>query len=626
MDKTAAIKEIKSKLPLSSIVKSTVELRGHSPNFLGLCPFHQEKTPSFHVRDQVGRFKCFGCGASGDIFEFLMRLRGISFLEALNELIEKAGIRMASASAGHIKKNTPQRANDLWQAQYAAQEYFTSQIAEPQMGLKARQYLIKDRGLLDKMIHQAGIGFSPSSKELFFAHLKKRGVSEKTALDAGLVKQTRFSLEPTFINRITFPIRNFDGRIVAFGARTLPHQDDDAPKYVNTHSYSLYEKRKSFYGLYESKSAILKGITPLLVEGYFDAMAAWALGMPALALCGTALSADHTAILRRLSSRLIICFDADEAGRTALYKSLLELYKNNISPSVVILDKKDPGAYLADNKLAEFKDIVSSPLDALCYLIDQAAILAHGNVLERVRQMDALLPIFASIKRPLVRRQYVLHMANSLYEDPALLWREIEQKIKKDNKSKSGFENSPPYLAITPNERLLLEIVISMPILIVDMKEALSSVTADMAEIIKYIAEILNAHPLSQSISKIAEQVNAINEARWPAIKEVLQHPIGLNQDEAKQSLADLKAMLVKQRLRESLKAKRLELQDFEKRGDFSSVLSSLKEKSELLLSNKSKAKRNVSERIHPQPAIEHKKINDLKDESTFFDSGEDWY
>jgi len=576
--------QIKSQIVLSSVIKKAVQLKGNGPKFLGLCPFHEEKTPSFNVNDKLGRFKCFGCGASGDVFEFIMRLRGLSFREAVEDASRSAGLNF-SVSGG--LKAKPRSANDdvvreLLRAQKVAHEYFMAQI---KLGLKnpGREYLSL-RNINMAMVEQAALGFGGLSGSEFFAHLKQHDISQSLATQAGLLKYQGTALIPMFLGRLVFPIRRFDGKVVAFGGRSFLEQDQEAPKYVNTHAYMLYEKRTNFYGLFESKAAILKGQVPVLVEGYFDAMALWAIGVPALALCGTALSPQHSGILKRLVSRLIICFDKDAAGFRALRASLALLWGKNISTSVITLEKKDPGEYLCD--LPALKARLFEQQDALCFVIDQARSVALGDITHRINEIDQLVPIFMNIARPLVRRQYVAYLAKQLHEDPSLLWAEISGRLKNRKESqKELLEVHPARVVFNSTEKLLAQIIACHPELSGELSESLLMFISD--ELKDFFA---NRCPTD---SPIAHAIRAERE----------QAP-EISLEEAQALLKALDQKLVRIATQKKLKQKRQELQAAEKANDFSLVLKSLKEQTQLLAQNK---------RVKPMPVLTPEPVTQVK-------------
>lgn len=608
MDNSHVIKAIKDRLSLSAIVGEVVRLRGKSPNFLGLCPFHQEKTPSFHVRDHAARFKCFGCGASGDHFEFLMRARGIGFSEALLELADRASISLLTS---RVEKKPPVDL-DVLGAQRVAHDFFKEALLSAE-GARARTYLVEERGLNEKMIKEAGLGFGGLSRETFFSRLKKHGVTEGLAIKAGLVKEGASLFSP-FSSRIIFPIKNARGDVVAFAGRSF--LGTDGPKYINTHSYQHYEKRKNFYGLFESKAAIVKGATPFLVEGYFDAMALWAIGVPALALCGTAMSPIHVAQLERLSNRLVIAFDRDNAGINAVKSTLIELFQANITAQIVIVDEKDPGTFLAKKTLARLKEQIANPTDALCFVIDHAAAAASG-IDQRIRQIDSLLAIFARIKRPLVRRQYVAYLASRLHEDPTLLWNEIDKRLKNVVVKKDPIQVAPATLE--PNERLLWEIIFADPTLIAEMTPIWPFISEAMRAMLEESARLI-----SFDDEKFKQLITTMNQNLWPAISAVKDRGIKLTVEEAGVSLVALKDQLERSVLRKKLSEKRRELARLEKSGDFSSLLIGLKEKSAMLSAGK-KPRPQQNPAPTPEPRALPKEIKELENHDDIF-VPEDWY
>lgn len=601
MDKAALTQEIKKRLSLSSVVKSAVNLRGSGPSFIGLCPFHEEKTPSFHVRDQLGRFKCFGCGAAGDVIEFVMRLRGLQFNEAVLELSEAAGLE--------TKKNLPlpKKAQDVLKAQAVAQEYFLKQLKENPVALK----YLSERGLSVQMINQAALGFG-GDKESFIPFLIKRGIGEQCAIKAGLLKPGRVL---QFAGRITFPIRNYTGQIIAFGGRIMPGAE--GAKYVNTHNYEHYEKRKNFYGLFEAKAAILKGQAPILVEGYFDAMAFWSIGIPALALCGTALSADHIALIKRLSSRLALCFDADKAGVLALRNSLMELYQKDLNPSLVLLNQKDPGAYLESGELSALKEKLENQSDALCFLIDKASEEARGDISERIKQMDWLMPVLSLIKRPLVRRQYVAYLAKNLHEDPSLLWWEISKKMPK-NKPLTKKET----VSLSAKDRFLLRIMLADKGQWEKIKDL---VAEDLLEIYELIQNLMP--------EQLRSQVAILYPELWPAILEVLDDPMDFSPEEVESYIEGMRKKASRASLKAALKKKGQELEQLEKTKNFSEALIILKEKSAML--SKSKPKKVIEAPKIPEVPKKVSPITQVSPvlppknqaiEEPYFDPNEDWF
>lgn len=599
--------EVKKRVLLSSVVKKTAELKGSGVRFLAICPFHDEKTPSFQVRDDLGRYKCFGCGASGDIFAFIMQLRGLSFKEAVEELAHEANIPI-KPNIYKEKIASGEKPVDILRANEVAHQYFLRQLRLKNAGLKARNYLLEDRKLTITMVEQASLGFGGDNNEEFISYLETNGINSELAIQTGLLKKSASSLVSCFQNRIIFPIRTLSGQVIGFGGRIFK-KEDSRPKYVNSHGNEIYEKKKSFYGLYESRHAINKGHAPCLVEGYFDAMAMWAAGTPALALCGTALSKDHVQVLKGLSSKVLIAFDHDSAGLKALLASLSLLFMRGLESRALIMTKKDPGEYLKDEELSELIAIIKNSYDALCYAIDASSCGLHDDIRERVAKIDSLIPIFENIQRPLLRRQYVSYLAHKLHEDPSILWMEIENKRKRGRQDKKTelIKEMPKVSTLSHYERILAPILQDYP----EFLERAQGLIGLISQ------PFLDAFAKDGSPSTLE---GAINEA--------CSNGLSISSKEGSAIIDGLYEKLEKAKRRAALKITRLNLQQAEKDKNFSSILKSLKEQSEVLASEKGKRKERIVEhnkKEQPLTSNENYKTT-APDHDMIFDDEEGWY
>lgn len=606
-------KQIKSRILLSSVVKEVVELRGRSPNFLGLCPFHKEKTPSFYVRDNLGRYKCFGCGEGGDVFQFLMRLKGLSFNEIKEQLAFKAGLKSPKKDI-FISNNV----NNILYVQSVAHKYFIKALKEDK-GKIALNYLQAKRGLSEAMITEAQLGFGGSTFGLINA-LKAKNISDELAITAGVLKFNDKLLENNFKNRIIFPIRDIAGKVLAFAGRILPNFN--APKYINSHSSELFSKRSNFYGLFESYRSINQGRIPVLVEGYFDAMAFWAIGVPALALCGTSLSKEHIDILSRLSSKLYLCFDNDQAGLLALKNALLELVAKNITSKVIHLSCKDPGDYLKEGKLEDLKSLLSSSVDSISFLINKGAIIGLSNIAERMRFIDELIPIFVSIKRPLLRRQYIQYLAKYMHEDSQILWNEVEKKIcaKKYPKKLLAAEKNKTCLI---EHKFLLEILLAAP----NLGDEIISILPDSENVIKSIFNILVTKVLTEGI-KNKQDIEYILLKEKPddalIIKSLFMDLIALTNQEAQKALVDFKIRAKNMALKTYIGKKRIEIAQYDQKKDYKSGIATLMEQHNIISKANDDKKKIISKALVDKEKNDSKR-DQLYDNSMIFDSSEDW-
>ncbi len=488
--------QVKERLPISRVIGRTVKLRKSGAGLVGLCPFHEEKSPSFHVRDGVGRFKCFGCDAGGDVFEFLMRLRSITFGEAVRELALECGLTSGSVVAP--KEHTIHQVNRI------AQKYFKESLFS-KAGEVALKYLLTDRGLSEKMIKQAALGFAPEDMQGLIASFKKAGVSRHQAIAAGILAvRPTGELVSIFKNRVIFPILDQGGQVIAFGGRQIV--DGQSPKYINTKTNEVYEKSESFYGLFESKNALLAGKSLVLVEGYFDALAFWAIGLPAMAICGTAINKKHVQMIKRFTKKIDVAFDNDFAGLKALKQSLSEFLDEDIFLGHIHLELHDPGEYLAKGKLGALKEAVAKKNDAFVAAIDLGARRAVGDVRQRITELYGILPIFQSISRPLVRRQYAAYLSKAFCEDPTVLWTEIEKK----RKTPKLLKKLPPVVSISRHEELLLSLVLNYPNLLANLPAELHK---QLSEPTKALCSLISGDGFS--LPDLTDMANALG-AGWP--------------------------------------------------------------------------------------------------------------
>lgn len=308
------IEEIKSRLDIVDIVGKYVQLKQAGKNFSGLCPFHSEKTPSLIVSPELQRYKCFGCGTSGDIFNFVQNIEHIDFPETLEKLAKEAGVKLVKP-----KENT--RYSRLEDINKKAAIFFYKSLHKPQ-NIKALEYL-KKRGITDESIKNFGIGFSSDSKGLLDFIQKETKYSKEELLRSGLFVEKGGKIRSKFFRRIMFPIRSSSGKVIAFTGRVLP-DNDFGPKYMNSPETEIYHKKENLYGQYESRQEIRKQDLAIVCEGTTDVISAHQIGIKNIvAPLGTALTKEQLQKLSRLTKNILFLFDNDSAGQQALERGFL---------------------------------------------------------------------------------------------------------------------------------------------------------------------------------------------------------------------------------------------------------------------------------------------------------------
>ena len=353
------IERVRSSVSIVDVVQQYVTLRRTGRNWVGLCPFHAEKSGSFNVREETGRYKCFGCQAGGDIFTFVQEIEHVDFVSAVEKLAGRAGMTLRYTSGGEGKDR--QRRKQLVAALESAVEWYHQQLLTAPEARPARDYL-RQRGLAGDVARQFRLGWAPDEWDALSGHLRKEGFADDVLRDTGLAFTNRANrLQDAFRARVLFPIFTDGGEAVAFGGRILPGSTDPA-KYKNSPETKVYQKSKTLYGLNWAKSDVVKVDQVIVCEGYTDVIGFHRAGVPrAVATCGTAFTEEHVRVLKRFASKVVLAFDADAAGQGAAEKFYEWERKYKVEVSVARFpDGKDPG------------DLASSDPAALAAAIDDA--------------------------------------------------------------------------------------------------------------------------------------------------------------------------------------------------------------------------------------------------------------
>ena len=343
------IEAVRTRVRLVELVGEVVQLKQRGSSQIGLCPFHSEQTPSFHVRDQDNRYHCFGCGVSGDSITFTMERQGLSFPEAVEYLAQRAGIPVQLEGGAPREKKGPEK-GEFYRINLAAQRYFAACLEKADKLVS--EYLLK-RGVAVESQAAFGIGWAPPQRDGLFQFLRGQRFTEELQLAAGLVRRSsRGDLYDTFRARIMFPIWIDPRRIAGFGGRILPEfleaeAQKSAPKYLNSQETGAYHKSSIFYGLPQALTAVRAAQSVYLVEGYLDVIGLWQAGVQnTVATCGTALTDQHVRRLGQLVRKVFVLFDGDAAGRAAAAKSFQVFLNAPVDPIAVFLpDGEDPDTF-----------------------------------------------------------------------------------------------------------------------------------------------------------------------------------------------------------------------------------------------------------------------------------------
>ncbi|WP_062303845.1 DNA primase [Demequina subtropica] len=455
-DDIAAVRE---RAPIEDIVGQHVSLKSAGVGSLkGLCPFHDERSPSFHVRPAAGRWHCFGCGEGGDVIEFVMRMDGLPFAEAVEYLAERAGVTLRYEAGG--RRGSESGANmrrRLLEAHRVANDFFRAQLASPEARI-ARDFL-RERGFDREAAEMFGCGYAPQGWSHLTDHLRKNGFTEPELKASGLVSEGQRGVYDRFRGRLVWPIREVTGDVIGFGARRL-HDDDQGPKYLNTPETQIYKKSHVLYGIDLAKGSIRSERTTVVVEGYTDVMACHLAGVTnAVATCGTAFGEDHVKVVRRLmgdtgqtqlkvgahGAKVVFTFDGDEAGQNAALKSFA-LDQQFLAQTFVAVDPE--GMDPCDIRQRDGDDAVKRLMERRVPLFEfviKASLASHDLETPegRVAALRTAAPIVAQIRDRAIRPEYARRLAGWLGMEPADVLRAVSQAGQRGSGASSPGRPAP---------------------------------------------------------------------------------------------------------------------------------------------------------------------------------------
>lgn len=414
------IERLRSAFLVSEVIARRMPLKKHGREHHGLCPFHNEKTPSFTVNDDKGFFHCFGCGAHGDSIEFVRKFDRISYADAVENLAREAGIEIAKPNPDDKRKI--EREKNLYDVLEAACCFFEKQLLAP-CGMLAKDY-IENRGIRSEAVMRFRIGYAPKERDALYKYLHGLGFSKEMQVAAGLITVTDSgSVYDRFRQRVIFPIRNVSGKVIAFGGRLISGdgENKNAPKYLNSPETSLFKKGEVLFNLDQAKKVARDGNMVVVMEGYMDVVISAQSGINyAVATLGTAVTPEHLRLLWQLAQEPILCLDADAAGKRAMMRAAdiaLPLLKPNYSLRYAVLPQgEDPDSYVQKQGKTGFEKIMLSSRRLSQFLWDNLLPKYNLELPEgRAALDDACKQLAGKIEDNTVRQHYLSHFRSQLY-------------------------------------------------------------------------------------------------------------------------------------------------------------------------------------------------------------------
>lgn len=454
------IEKVRSSLDIVDVIGEYLQLKKHGRNYFGLCPFHGEKTPSFSVSADKQIYRCFGCGAGGNVFSFMMDIEGFTFLEAFKHLANKANVDIGEVVDLDKHSGPSKQAQAMIDAHEVLQKLYHHLLTHTEEGQVAYQYLL-NRGFTDEAIKKFKLGFAPDSWNMVTRFLHKRGYSLEEIANAGILGERKSDGQyfDRFRNRIMFPIWDYQGRTIAFGGRTLGDQN---PKYLNSPETRIFNKSKTLYGLHLARSEMRKKQEVILFEGYVDVISAWKAGVEnGIATLGTSLTEEQASIIRRNVESVIICYDSDKAGINATLRATQILSKAGCYIKIARMpDGMDPDDYIVKYGAKKFKeDVLGASQTVMAFKMD---FLRRGKNLqnegERIRYIEEVLQEISKLSKAIERDHYLRQLSeefsislDALKEQQGQFSRQINKNVDNHHSNRN---NKPRY--IVPQKKKLL--------------------------------------------------------------------------------------------------------------------------------------------------------------------------
>ncbi|HEL9633903.1 TPA: DNA primase [Streptococcus suis] len=539
------ITEIKQALNIVDVIGETVALTKAGRNFLGLCPFHGEKTPSFNVIEDKQFYHCFGCGKSGDVFKFIEETRGVSFTDAVAILAEKAGFQV-EVSTNHFqpKKENPHQA--LYDIHQDATKFYHALLMTTKMGEEARKYL-HQRGLTDEVIKNFQLGLAPDGQNILYQKLSQN-YDEESLLHSGLFNPSEQNMIfDAFQGRIMFPLTDEYGRVIAFSGRIWTEKDlqnKQLAKYKNSRSTAIFNKSYELYHLDKAKAVIKKQREVYLMEGFLDVIAAHRAGIEnAVASMGTALTREHVGHLAKFCKKIVLTYDGDRAGQAATMKALDEL--GDFQVDIVSLpDNMDPDEFLQRNSEEALREVLTkSRISDVEFLIHYLKPENPDNLQMQIEFVDRIAPIIARVSSITAQNSYIYKVAEVLSDFD---YGQVEQAVnavrlhQRQERSQQAYHQqkeqvyAPPVQAISRltglirTENHLLYRMVEHPYILNEfrLREDFYFATPELQvlyELLKNQGEI-SSFGLSQLDDTVQQAWYRILEERLP--KEVAQNEI----------------------------------------------------------------------------------------------------
>jgi len=554
------IERIRNTADIYDVVAQYVDLKKRGRNFFGLCPFHSEKTPSFSVAPDKQIYHCFGCGAGGNVFSFIIEHEKISFIEAVQQLGQKYGIQVDYQSGPSNKIfSSLYKVHDL-----AVKLYHNTLYSEK--GKAALDYLY-NRGLNDNTIKTYQIGYAPDSWDTLTNTIKSLSFNDDVYDKTGLFIKTDRGWRDRFRSRIMFPIFHQSGKPIAFGGRIFNH--DDPAKYLNSPETPLYRKSEVFYGLHKTRDSIRKFSTAVLVEGYTDFLQLVQLGIPnVVALSGTALGINHASQIRKFASKVYLAYDGDDAGINATLRAGYVLFQAGIEPLVIPMPSdKDPDDWVREAGVNAFQEAMGSSMSLLLFHLQKKDV-KNLSATDRSKTVKEILKEISLINDGIIRDDLLKSLSQELQLDEVEVFRLFNSQIGMKRVRTDSEQSSPKNQAFTNTiQKAQLEIIRAIAFNFDEVYPSMKNVIDFQIfdePILQKIGLLLIKENQPKDLSAIIDQFEDMDEKKL--VSKILFDDI--NSDDPKLIIKDCFATIRGKQIQDQIKQARIKIRELESSGE----------------------------------------------------------
>lgn len=514
---TEKVNELKAQVNIVDLISQYVALSRNGKNYLGLCPFHGEKTPSFNVNAEKGFYHCFGCGKSGDVIEFLKEYKSIGFMEAVKELADFAGVQLdlPTADKGQTKENPNAR---LYEINNQAARLYHILLMSTELGARAREYLVA-RGISDDVIQRFNIGLAPDEEDFVYQNLSAKFEDEVLA-NSGLFNFSNNRVFDAFKNRIMFPITNEFGQGIGFSGRKWQENDSSKAKYVNTSSTVIFDKSYELWNFDKAKATISKSHEVYLMEGFMDVIAAYKAGVTnVVASMGTALTEKHVRRLKQVAKNFVLVYDGDAAGQNAIHKALNLVGETNVQV-VKVPEGMDPDEYLKAYGTSELSNLMTNGrMQPIEFLIEFLRPANLSNLQVQLDFIEQIAPMISKVASITAQDAFIRKLVEIL---PDFEYNQVERAVnlRRENVTATDFSQESFSLEPPENDESYFESFLQAPLPVFDENQ-FDGVVKNSGQEIRTVKAFVNP-PVLPKLSKIehAEQQLLHRMIYHPAVLE----------------------------------------------------------------------------------------------------------